>query len=360
LIDPTDADNATPENPPRTQLDLVCEGECQQKTPESTTPEFSGYMPQVLGITGYDRLRPEEEVALLTMVGKGGAEASLREAHAAHDTCGPMLDWPSQNYTPPQGLNMDFLDLFNFSVNELQGDTSCISEPHSLAAGQVDGNSLDCDSPGHVENQKGHVFPGHSDCWNTCSWSGMIQVNLWSTHRPPGLMEPEDVSNRAEDISDGPQALPRSMLNLLSLEDILAMEDYGHVAKVRREQVEQLWASYMANDHQPTPACLPSHRGLLSNPQVINSFVQLYFEHFHHTFPILHRATFNVSKESLLLILAVATIGGRFSKIPQARRLSTVLGDMLRKAVEKVVCRLIFRYSEPANRAPTSVRRGYS
>lgn len=133
------------------------------------------------------------------------------------------------------------------------------------------------------------------------------------------------------------------------------MENYDHVARVRREQVDQMWASYMANERHATPTCPPSYRDLLSNPQVINAFVQLYFENFHNTFPILHKATFNVYEESLLLILAVATIGGHFSKLPQARMLSTVLGDMLRKAVERVVNCVIFRYPEPANRVPLQV-----
>lgn len=53
-IDPTEADNATPENPLGTQFDPGRKPGNQQETPDNTTPEVSVYKPQILGIAGTD------------------------------------------------------------------------------------------------------------------------------------------------------------------------------------------------------------------------------------------------------------------------------------------------------------------
>ncbi|KAB8269239.1 fungal-specific transcription factor domain-containing protein [Aspergillus minisclerotigenes] len=258
--------------------------------------------------------------------GNGGTEASPREIHAVQDPYNVVLDWPFESCTPHQGLSMDFLELSTFPVNGQQVDVGNMSEPHFSTAGE---DIFANDSLVYVETPSDPELPDRPHSWHNYSSSGMVQMDLRSIRRPLGPMEPGDTRRRAEDTSDSPQGLPKSMLNLLSFDDILEMEDYGHVAGVRQEQVEQL-ASFMASGRdQRTSACPPNCEELLKNTKMINSFVQLYFEHFHQTFPILHRATFNVSEEPPLLMLAVATIGGRFSKIPQAHRLSTLMGDSM-------------------------------
>ncbi|KAE8310505.1 fungal-specific transcription factor domain-containing protein [Aspergillus transmontanensis] len=318
LTDSIDTDDMVPGTPPHTRTDSVPELECQQDNQGAMAPSVSlCALPQTLLGTG-----------------NGGTEASPREIHAAQDPYHVVLDWPFESCTPPQGLSMDFLDLSTFPVNGQQVDMGNISEPHLSTAGE---DIFANDSLVYVETPSSPELPDRPHSWHKYSSSGMVQMDLWSIRRPLGPMEPGDTPRRAEDTSDGPQGLPKSMLNLLTLEDILEMEDYGHVAGVRQEQVEQL-ASFMATGRdQRTSACPPNCDALLRNTKIINSFVQLYFEHFHQTFPILHRATFNVSEEPPLLMLAVATIGGRFSKIPQAHRLSTVMGDILRKTVENVL-----------------------
>ncbi|KAL5048222.1 hypothetical protein BDW71DRAFT_213635 [Aspergillus fruticulosus] len=194
----------------------------------------------------------------------------------------------------PQGLRMDFLDLSTFPANALAIDPRNISEPNSAMLAQMRADTLVHDSLIEAEESTGAGLRSPSDSWHT-------------------------YRNTAWDATDGPQGLPRSIRNLLSLEDILDMEDYGQVARIRPEQVDEL-ASFMAmNAHQQAPASSPHCRGLLKGPKIINAFVQLYVEHFHPTFPLLHRATFNVLQLTPLLLLATTTIGGRFSKIPQAQ-----------------------------------------
>lgn len=157
----------------------------------------------------------------------------------------------------------------------------------------------------------------------------MVQVDLWHGHR--------DRDSSTGGVSAGAQALPRSILDLLDLDSILAMEEHDHVARVRPEQVQQLTCFIKRTQHQPSSACALSCSTLLGTPQVINAFVQLYFQHFHPTFPLLHRATFNTPELPMLLLLATTAIGSRYSKIPQAQTLSFVLGDILRRAIDNKV-----------------------
>jgi hypothetical protein len=232
---------------------------------------------------------------------------------------------------------MDFPDLSTFTTNVHQIDPNSISEPHSTAEVHLGEYAPVNHPPREHEDRTGAELPDPSGSWHTSSWPGMIRPNLWNKRRPPELIEQEDHPDSMGTVSNGAQALPRSMLNLLSLEDILAIEDHGHVVKVRPEQVEKL-AFFMAKTQQErNEACPPSCRGMLSNPKIMNSFVQLYFEHFHWTFPLLHRPTFNVVEEPPLLLLATAAIGSRFSKIPQAYTLTKALGDILCKAINNTV-----------------------
>lgn len=232
---------------------------------------------------------------------------------------------------------MDFLDLSTFPVNAFQIDPHSMSGMFGATAGPMNEDALGNDSLRPGQHATGHVVPDLSDSWHTYSGCGMVQADLWNKIPPPESIEPEHNPSRAENALAGSQERPRSILNLLSLEDILAMEDHGHVAQVRLADVEEL-SSFVAKEGDlRTWVRYPHCRALLNNPQVINAFVQLYFEHFHPTLPLLHRATFTPSEGPPLLTLAVATIGSRFSKIPQAHTLSTAMGEVLRKAVDNLV-----------------------
>lgn len=47
--------------------------------------------------------------------------------------------------------------------------------------------------------------------------------------------------------------------------------------------------------------------------------IKSYFEHFHPSFPLLHRPTFALSSAPKLLVKAAAVIGSLFSSQPEAR-----------------------------------------
>ncbi|KAL4801519.1 fungal-specific transcription factor domain-containing protein [Aspergillus unguis] len=239
------------------------------------------------------------------------------------DAHSSMFDWPFQACTPPQGLCMDFLDFSTFPVDAPDLYSA------GLTAGKIGGEIIN-DFHSQNESSTSSEVPENADFWHGYSQAGMVQVNLWSRERRSRAGPKESLDKGG--VASIPQGLPKSMLNLLNLEDILAMEDHDHVARVRPEQVNKL-ATFMNVDQRQPASC----KMLLRNSQIINVFVQLYFEHFHPTFPLLHRATFNVLELPPLLMLATATIGARFSRIPQASTLSSVLGDILRKAINNML-----------------------
>lgn len=69
----------------------------------------------------------------------------------------------------------------------------------------------------------------------------------------------------------------------------------------------------------------------------VNACIDLYFEYFHSTFPILHAATF-ASDANWLVILATAAIGGTFASVQNTAALRQPFQEFLRRA--------IVRYSE--------------
>ncbi|KAL4733870.1 fungal-specific transcription factor domain-containing protein [Aspergillus similis] len=252
-------------------------------------------------------------------------------------TYASMFDWSFQSCTPSQGLSMDFLDLWALPGNGPQLDLGEMPEPYDAAAGRPDADTFATEPFQQVQQSASNELHDPSDSWRIYGGSGMVQPNLWEESRPRGSIEPGHDVNKAAYGREEPCGTPRSIINLLSLNDILAMEDLGHVSPVRQGQMAELSALIAKARCPESATCDPSVKGLLNNPKVINAFVQLYFEYYQPTLPLLHKATFNVSHTPPLLTLAVASIGSRFSKIPQASTLCSVLGGILRKAIKNLM-----------------------
>ncbi|KAL4755919.1 Zn(II)2Cys6 transcription factor [Aspergillus foveolatus] len=220
-------------------------------------------------------------------------------------TYASMFDWSFQSCTLSQGLSMDFLDLWALPGNGPQLDLGEMPEPYGAAAGRPDADTFATEPFQQVQQSASNELRDPSDSWHTYG-------------------EPGHDVNKAAYGREESCGTPRSIINLLSLNDILAMEDLGHVAPVREGQMAELSALIAKARCPESATCDPSVKGLLNNPEVINAFVQLYFEHYQPTLPLLHKATFNVSHAPPLLILAVASIGSRFSKTPQASTLCSM------------------------------------
>ncbi|KAK5046624.1 hypothetical protein LTR84_007385 [Exophiala bonariae] len=64
----------------------------------------------------------------------------------------------------------------------------------------------------------------------------------------------------------------------------------------------------------------------------VNSCVALYFEHFHHNYPLVHHSTFGPQTD-WLLVLAVAAIGSNFLKVQHTVEIRDSFQEFLRRAV---------------------------
>lgn len=110
--------------------------------------------------------------------------------------------------------------------------------------------------------------------------------------------------------------------------DILKSEDYGHVSPIS-SSLYRLLGELCDDLSQGSPDEL---RTFLPASEILNVFVQLYFENFHEGFPVLHRDTFKASSDSLLLYLAVAAIGSQYSRISCRSTSTAGMLHILRRA----------------------------
>ncbi|KAJ5214779.1 hypothetical protein N7449_001948 [Penicillium cf. viridicatum] len=112
--------------------------------------------------------------------------------------------------------------------------------------------------------------------------------------------------------------------------DVVASENFCHVPPLSSEVYERMVAFY--RNHHTTS----SHAGETSefpNLDVLNSFMQLYFEFVHPHLPVLHLPTFNPGPESWMLVLAVVAAGCHHSAIENQHEFAVPLRDLLHQAI---------------------------
>ena len=94
-------------------------------------------------------------------------------------------------------------------------------------------------------------------------------------------------------------------------------------------------------DPNPTPANFGSET--FPSLDTFDHCINLYFDHFHDRFPLVHRPTF-LPGSHWLVLLAVATIGSSFADIPDAPDFRAAFQEVLRRAASRVLER--YRTSE--------------
>lgn len=94
-------------------------------------------------------------------------------------------------------------------------------------------------------------------------------------------------------------------------EDILVAEYVPHVPPLGVEMRDHM-VNMLKNELQSAQAEDLGRR--FPTPRHLDTYVQLYFEHFHHRMPILHIPTFRISPKVWLLVLAVVCVGCDYSK----------------------------------------------
>ncbi|GMF68457.1 unnamed protein product [Aspergillus oryzae] len=117
-------------------------------------------------------------------------------------------------------------------------------------------------------------------------------------------------------------------MTVIPREDIEA-ENLAHVEEVSAEVTSIVFE--LANDMQ-LKSNYPQFIELRIPPApVLNAWVQLYFEHFHPMFPVLHKPTFSTSGSNPFLVLAVAAIGAHFSDIQGAQPCLRAMHELIRR-----------------------------
>ncbi|KAF5612501.1 zinc finger rst2 [Fusarium sp. NRRL 25303] len=106
-------------------------------------------------------------------------------------------------------------------------------------------------------------------------------------------------------------------------------EDFAHVDEISSEIADKvtLYAQHM-DQHGLWPAFIEVK---LPPTALLNSWVQLYFEHFHPIFPILHKPTFSSPDTHWLLIFTVAAIGAHFSAIKGSQLCHRAMHELIRR-----------------------------
>ncbi|KAF3797461.1 hypothetical protein GCG54_00005215 [Colletotrichum gloeosporioides] len=125
---------------------------------------------------------------------------------------------------------------------------------------------------------------------------------------------------------DAPLVFPD--MSQLGTQDI-DEEDLAHVDELPQEAVERVIG--YATDMQRKPSFPPFIELRIPPGPVLNAWMQLYFEFFHPVFPILHKPSFTSKKRHWLLMFAVAAVGAQFSNIPDARRCSRAMHELVRR-----------------------------
>ncbi|KAK4936731.1 hypothetical protein LTR10_022455 [Elasticomyces elasticus] len=106
-------------------------------------------------------------------------------------------------------------------------------------------------------------------------------------------------------------------------------EDLAHVDEVTADIAQRI-ADYTAQLQRNGPYP-PFVEMRIPPAAVLNSWVQLYFEHFHPVFPILHKPSFSGSDAHWLLIFAVAAIGAHFSSLQGAHLCARAMHELVRR-----------------------------
>lgn len=107
------------------------------------------------------------------------------------------------------------------------------------------------------------------------------------------------------------------------------LENFAHVQSLPIEKVQAI--VQLAEEMQREPHHPPFTNLNIPPQPVLDAWVQLYFEHFHPVFPVLHKPTFLLPEVDPLLVLCVAGIGAQFSNLRNARGFAQGIHELVRR-----------------------------
>ncbi|TLD11697.1 hypothetical protein PspLS_11816 [Pyricularia sp. CBS 133598] len=115
-------------------------------------------------------------------------------------------------------------------------------------------------------------------------------------------------------------------------------ETFGHVRDVPIRAYEDLRKFYAAQCQDSTSSFIPV--------RLIQAFIDLYFEYFDPHFPFLHVSRLEAEDLPWILLLATAAIGSYYSELDDIRDYTSILCDLLTRAVDSEAIAQIKRPSK--------------
>lgn len=115
--------------------------------------------------------------------------------------------------------------------------------------------------------------------------------------------------------------------------ETIKREDSGHVQSISPGAHSKL-CSFIRDHIDPEKTHIPSI-------EFFHSFVQLYFECFDPSFPFIHPSVLGDNELPWILLLAVSAIGCQYSNIKHSTEISTILHEILNKAISYQVCSFV-------------------
>ncbi|CVL03644.1 uncharacterized protein FMAN_15078 [Fusarium mangiferae] len=198
---------------------------------------------------------------------------------------------------------------------------------------------------------------GVSECSdrNDTSWDNLLIPNPCPTNPIPQTDLPqfpehavsesgvrEEVSTTCESGASNepstncPSALEHQLARTAE-NDICDAENFGHVPQISND-VYKIIRTKFEDLNGDSSTSQPFTQTEFPSSTVLNAFIQSYFEYFHPGFPMLHKPSFDpgFNESSWLLVLAVATIGCRFS-LASSPQILFLLQETLRRSIIRIL-----------------------
>ncbi|UKZ89666.1 uncharacterized protein TrAFT101_004709 [Trichoderma asperellum] len=113
---------------------------------------------------------------------------------------------------------------------------------------------------------------------------------------------------------------------------IWCAEDLAHVGPLPKQKYDQIVANFEALNGTAKVGYKQFSTGAFPSITACNAFMQLFFEEFDPLFPFIHKPSFDPCYEHWLVLLALVTIGCRYSRVPAAADCVVVFQEFLRRA----------------------------
>ncbi|PNP46505.1 hypothetical protein TGAMA5MH_01963 [Trichoderma gamsii] len=120
-------------------------------------------------------------------------------------------------------------------------------------------------------------------------------------------------------------------------DDIWCPEDLAHVNPLPRQKYDQIVAKFESLNNTTEAGYKQFSTGAFPSLTACNAFMQLFFEEFDPLFPFIHKPSFDPRQEHWLVLLALVTIGCRYSKIPAAADCVDIFQEFLRRAFHATI-----------------------